>query len=85
MELTATIRDAAAGGATLLVLDLSNVAVMNSSGLGMLVSARSTTTALAIELCIAAVPANVMDLLIMTQLSSVFELHPTVDAAVASR
>jgi anti-sigma B factor antagonist len=85
VELTATIRDTAANGATCLVLDLEHVAVMNSSGLGMLVSARSTTAALGMELCLAAVPTNVMNLLTMTQLSTVFELHSTVDAAVAAR
>ena len=85
VELTTTIRSAAADGASLLVLDLANIAVMNSSGLGMLVSARSTTASLGMELCLAAVPKNVMDLLTMTQLSQVFELYPTVDSAVASR
>jgi anti-sigma B factor antagonist len=85
VELTATIRDAAAHGATCVVLDLEQVAVMNSSGLGMLVSARSTTAALGVELCLAAVPTNVMNLLTMTQLSTVFVLHSTVDQAVAAR
>lgn len=85
VELTATIRDAAAHGATCVVLDLQRVTVMNSSGLGMLVSARSTTSALDVGLCLAAAPANVMHLLTMTQLSTVFELHATVDEAVASR
>ena len=85
MELTATIRGVAADGATRLVLDLAQVAVMNSSGLGMLVSARSTAAALGMELCLAAVPTNVMNLLTMTQLSTVFELHSTVDQAVAAR
>ena len=85
VELGATIRTAIAEGATTVVLDLERVTVMNSAGLGMLVSALTTTQSAGASLLLGSVPAKVMDLLTMTQLSTVFEIHPTVDAAVASR
>lgn len=82
VELSTMIREVAAQGATTVVLDLARVTVMNSSGLGMLVSARATATSLGAAVRLCNVPPKVMDLLEMTQLVTVFALYPTVDAAV---
>jgi len=85
VELGQIIRTVVTEGATTVILDLGRVTIMNSAGLGMLVSARTTTQSMGASLCLGNVPSKVMDLLTMTQLSTVFEIHSTVDAAVASR
>lgn len=84
VELAGLVRDVIGGGARAVVLDLGNVSIMNSSGLGMLVSTLTTAKKFEATLRLASVPEKVMDLLSMTQLTSVFDIHPTVDAAVAS-
>jgi len=85
VELSSIIRSAAAQGATTVVLDLGRVTVMNSSGLGMLVSARATAASLGAVVRLSGVPPKVMELLVMTQLASVFSVYPTVDAAVSAQ
>jgi len=65
------------------VFDLAQVDMMNSSGLGMLVRSLTSLKAANKLLRLAAVPDRVMMLLTMTHLTMVFEIHPTVEAAVA--
>lgn len=84
VELSTIVREAAAAGARAVVFNLEHVTVMNSSGLGMLVSALTTLKKSNTSLRLAGVPEKVMDLLVMTHLRSVFELHATVDEAVAN-
>jgi len=84
VELAGIVRENATAGATKVVLDLASVTMMNSSGLGMLVSSLTTLRKQGIRLCLAAVPEKVSGLLTMTQLTQVFEIFPTVDDAVGS-
>ncbi len=67
-----------------IVADLSQVNWMNSSGLGILISALTTTRNAGGELKIAAATEKIKKLLTITKLTNVFTLYPTVDKAVAS-
>ena len=66
------------------LLDLSGVQTMNSSGLGMLLNALTTVRNAGGELKLAAASKKIESLLVITKLSTVFELHPTVKKAIAS-
>ena len=66
------------------VVDLSGVETMNSSGLGMLINALTTLRNAGGTLKIAAASKNIESLLVITKLSTVFELCPTVKKAIAS-
>lgn len=67
-----------------IVVDLSSVASMNSSGLSMLIAALTTMRNAGGNLKLAAASKKIESLLVITKLSTVFELHPTVQKAVAS-
>jgi anti-sigma B factor antagonist len=64
-----------------IVLDLSVVEVMNSTGLGMLVSTLASCGRAKASLVLAAVPERVQQLLQMTHLASVFTIVETVSQA----
>jgi len=81
VDLASLLRDASASKAV--VFDLSAVGVMNSSGLGMLVSSLTTLKKFDVALRLAAVPSKVMSLLTMTHLDTVFTLFSSVDEAVS--
>ena len=67
-----------------IVLDLSGVESMNSSGLGMLIGALTTMKNAGGELKIAAASDKISSLLTITKLTTVFELHTSVKKALAS-
>lgn len=66
------------------VADLSELGVINSSGLGMLVAGLSTLRKFKISFILAHVPEKVDSLLQVTHLNKVFSICPTIDAAVES-
>ncbi len=66
------------------IVDLHNVALMNSSGLGMLVSGMSTLRKHNVPMYLAAAPAKVYMLLEMTHLNKVFQIFDTVEDAINS-
>ncbi len=72
------------GGTRRVVVDLTNVQLMNSSGLGMLVSALTTLRNVGGDLRLAQVSERIQSLFVITRLASVFKSYPTVDEAVAS-
>lgn len=82
VELAALLRDVSSVPAV--VFDLGGVTVMNSSGLGMLVSSLTTLKKLEAGLRLASVPDKVQSLLTMTHLDTVFTIYETVDDAVAA-
>ena len=63
------------------LVDLSGVQTMNSSGLSMLIGALQTMRNSGGELKIAAASKKIESLLVITKLSTVFELFPTVKQA----
>jgi len=68
------------------VIDLSGVEVIDAAGLGALISAALTAQASQCTVKLAAPGNLIRQLLELTKLTSVFEVHPTLDAAtVASR
>lgn len=67
-----------------IVLDLSQVHTMNSSGLTMLIGALTTVRNAGGNLAIAAASKKIESLLVITKLSTVFTLFPTVKKAVGS-
>jgi anti-sigma B factor antagonist len=66
-----------------IVLDLSSVEMINSSGLGMLIAALTTLRNAGGDLKIAGASSKIESLLNITKLTTVFELHPTVKKALA--
>ncbi len=69
---------------TNVVVDLSKVKFMNSSGLGMLISGMTTMRNAGGDLRLANAADRIQSLLIITKLITVFKHFETVDAAVAS-
>ncbi len=84
MELATLLRESIAGGKNRAVFDLSDVVVMNSSGLGMLVSSLSTMKKGPGQLMLACVPEKVSQLLAMTQLTQVFDLFNSTEDAISA-
>ena len=66
------------------VVDLSHVQTMNSSGLSMLIGALTTMRNAGGDLKLAAPSKKIESLLVITKLSTVFELHPTIAKAISS-
>src|SRR6266481_9285650 len=68
------------------VIDLGGVEMIDAAGLGVLVSVALTAQASQCSVKLAAPGNLIRQLLELTKLTSVFEIHPTLDAAtVASR
>ena len=71
-------------GASTVVVDLSDVAFLDSTGLGALVEARAATTEAGGSLPIVCSHERILKLFTITGLDGVFAIHPTVDEAVAA-
>jgi anti-sigma B factor antagonist len=66
------------------VIDLKSVSFINSSGLGMLIGGLTTIRHSGGELKLARASKKVENLLEMTKLLKVFDLHKNVNSAIAS-
>jgi len=66
------------------VIDLSGVNYMNSSGIGTLIACLATVTAGSGELRLANVGGKVQNLFVITQLVKVFDTYETVERALAN-
>ena len=66
------------------IVDLSKVKFMNSSGLGMLISGMSTMRNAGGDLRLANVADRIQSLLVITKLITVFKHYDSVEAAVSS-
>jgi len=78
------LHDAVQNGKKNIVIDLSQVARVNSSGLGMLIGALTTMKNADGSLKLAGANDTIQHLISITKLSSVFETYSTVDEAVSS-
>jgi anti-sigma B factor antagonist len=67
-----------------IVLDLGGVDWMNSTGLGMLIAARSLILEVKGQLRLASLNESVRSLMSLNKLDMIFEIHPDVTAAEAS-
>lgn len=66
-----------------LIIDLGDVDIMNSSGLGMLVASLTAAKNKGINLFLVRVPAKVKKLLVMTHLDKVFRQFDTLEEAIS--
>ena len=84
VALREAVREAQAGGATKILLSLKDTTTIDSSGVGELVSAYTVVTNRGGKLKLAALPPKVHDILVITQLITVFEFYDDEKEAVAS-
>ena len=66
------------------VIDLEAVSRMNSSGLGILISALTSVRSKGGELRLAALNENMEGILVMTKLNTIFDIHETAEGAAKS-
>ncbi len=66
------------------VVDLTDVGFLDSTGLGALVAARTTASENGATLPLVCTHQRILKLFTITGLDGVFKIHDTVDAAVAS-
>jgi anti-sigma B factor antagonist len=84
VELNSKLHELIDGGKKNVVVDLSKVKFMNSSGLGMLIGALTTMRNAGGDLRIANATDKIESLLIITKLITVFQHHRSVEDAVKS-
>ncbi|MEW2636172.1 STAS domain-containing protein [Streptomyces sp. NPDC048389] len=84
IRLREAIAEALEGGATNILLNLEGVSMVDSSGIGELVSGYTTITNRGGRLKLVNLPPTVNDTLQATQLISVFEVFDSEQEAVAS-
>jgi anti-sigma B factor antagonist len=82
-DLRARTKALVAEGRTEIILDLSDVSFMDSSGLAALVSGLKATREAGGWFRVAGVTENVRSVFSLTMLDKVFELYPDVDSARA--
>lgn len=79
---TTALMDISSKNVSKVVINMSNVEIINSSGLGMLVSGLSTLKKKNIDMLLIEVPEKVMSLLKMTHLDMVFKIYSDLDSAL---
>jgi len=67
-----------------IVLDLHSVKWMNSSGLGAVMSCHTTIKNIEGKLCLSRISDKVNSILILTQLSKIFNTYDSIDEAIQS-
>ena len=83
-QLREVISNALNGGKTKLLLDMSGVTTIDSSGIGELVGSYTTVTNRGGKLKLLHLPAKLNELLHVTQLITVFEVYENEPEAVGS-
>jgi anti-sigma B factor antagonist len=83
-SLKESIMDLLDSGANTVVVDLTGVAFLDSTGLGALVEARTATAGAGGALPLVCNQERIIKLFTITGLDEVFAIHSTVDEAVAS-
>ena len=76
------VGEALEAGAKSILVELSAVSTIDSSGIGELVSAYTTVTNKGKQLALLNLPRKVEDLLQITQLHTVFTIHDNEDEAI---
>lgn len=84
VALRQAIQEALNGGARKIVLELSEVSTIDSSGVGEVVSSFTAVTNRGGKLKLLNLPPKVVDILTITQLITVFEVFESEAEAVAS-
>ncbi|HLG94228.1 MAG TPA: STAS domain-containing protein [candidate division Zixibacteria bacterium] len=83
-ELHEKLRELIKNNTKKVVIDLSEVDWMNSTGLGILISGLTTMRGAGGELKLARVTDKIQSLLVITKLVTVFESHDSVETALKS-
>jgi anti-sigma B factor antagonist len=83
-QLRDVITNAVSAGTTNILLDMSGVTTIDSSGIGELVGAFTTVTNRGGKLKLLHLPAKLNELLHVTQLITVFEVYENEDEALKS-
>jgi anti-sigma B factor antagonist len=83
-KLREQVRHLVENGRTDLVLDLTHVAHINSCGVGSLVCAFTTARRAGGELRLTGAGAHVKDILRITHLNNIFQVYPSVSAALSA-
>jgi len=83
-KLQETLGSLVAGDKPNIAADLSRVSYIGSSALGIFVSTLKSAKKLGGDLRLAGPAGMVMDILKVTRLSTIFQIHPTVAEAIAS-
>ncbi|HSL84939.1 MAG TPA: anti-sigma factor antagonist [Thermoanaerobaculia bacterium] len=78
------IHEALSAGATKILVNLEDVSTIDSSGVGELVSSYTTVTNRGGKLRLLSLPPTVADILQITQLITVFDVHEDEDEAIRS-
>ena len=78
----AGVQDFIEQGNKCLIVDLAKVNYMNSSGIGALISAYTSYKKNGGEVKLAGMSNNVLNLLAVTKLIDIFDVHDTVDEAI---
>jgi anti-sigma B factor antagonist len=78
------VQDAINSGAKNVLINMTDVSTIDSSGVGELVSAFTTATNRGARLKLANLPAKITDVLTITQLITVFDVYDSEDEAVRS-
>ena len=84
IELQHAIRDLLAEGNRRLVLDLSEVVMLNSLAVGALVGCRQSYKNREGQVALCGLNRRILRVFLLTQLTLVFDLHETRDEALAS-
>jgi anti-sigma B factor antagonist len=83
IKLNEKIQGLVDGGAKNILLNLKEVGLMDSVGLGMLVALRASLIRREVRLVLSNVDKSVKSLLLITKLNNVFDLYDTEDDALA--
>lgn len=79
-----TLQRLVSEGATKIVVDMKNVDIITSDGLGALIRARKSAAEIGGKLVLSGVRGNILDVFKMTRLDKIFSLYDTADTAVAA-
>ncbi len=83
-DFKARIKDLVKEGRKEIVLDLTKVTYINSSGIGMLVAGLATVSQSGGKLKLAGIEENIHNVFAITNLVSVFDCYKTVDEAISA-
>jgi anti-sigma B factor antagonist len=82
LDMRNAIQQTVESGAKNILVNLSEVTTIDSSGVGELVSSYMTVTNRGAKLKLTQLPPKVQDVLFITQLSTVFDTYETEDEAI---
>ena len=83
-NLISTVNDLVANEKTTILLDLSSLNYMNSTGLNILLGMFTATRNAGGDMCLCNVCEKVEELLVMTKLNSVFTIYKSMDEALSA-